>query len=84
VAAAGTAAARGILVFDVINDPSMAKSVIGMGQSVTMSAGTAPILNRSAGVWANTSSSIHTVTLFSGSGGTNLTSGTEMVVFGSD
>ncbi|MEK6328830.1 MAG: hypothetical protein AABM66_15100, partial [Actinomycetota bacterium] len=84
VAAAGTSAARGIIVFDVINEATRAKSAIGQGHSTSEVATIAPILNRSAGVWANTTSQIDSVTLNVGTGGGNLLAGTEVTVFGSN
>jgi hypothetical protein len=84
VAATETSSPRGIIVFDVINEATRAKSAIGRGHSTSESASIAPIINQSAGVWANTTAAIDTVTLNVGGGGGNLLAGTEVTVFGSD
>ncbi|MGH3117542.1 MAG: hypothetical protein ACRDQ2_10625, partial [Gaiellales bacterium] len=84
LAAASLSGAHGIMVCDVINVATRAKSLIGEGHSSSESAAAAPVLHRSAGVWQNTTSQINSVTLNVGSGGGNLLAGTEIVVFGID
>ena len=65
----------------VRNVSNQGKVVILEGASNSESSGTAPTINHVRGVWGNTAAQITSVTLNSNS---NLTSGTEIWVWGSD